>query len=532
MELNEGQLTEYGERIGKGLRPGAVVALMGELGAGKTTLTKAIAKGLGVTEPVTSPTFTLVNEYMSGRLPLYHFDLYRLGDSRDGIVSKELAEIGYEEYFYGSGVTVIEWADRIRGLLPGHTLWIDLAYTGDPNMRKVEAGGVAGFEGVYESSGAEPCLPFSLGFEAGNSQLKNACKLQNSDSRRTPICDGIFQGNCSASSYSDQGKQDSAPDSFPSEGIQSAARELRGANSPFSQREEARNMFESCDLRPLKKTAVLLAVETTGPICSVALRAGDGRVLHRSSEEGLMHLTSLLPMIEGLLDEEGIIPNEIRQIAVSAGPGSFTGIRIGIATARALAQTLGVPVIKVPTLETFVYLAEGEGPAENDSLYNVACPVFDARREQIYAGAFMLEADGRIMTLVQGGAYEPEEYFAALDASLSTLAALVKRISGPGSRIVCRFMGDGIGVSRRGCQTAHKRNSPRCVPRLMWCRMQGRRWPGRKRMAVRRDTKGWSRYICARRRRSGSLMKKTQRIRMRSSLCVRRRRPMFTGYQS
>ena len=129
MFLNEVQVNEYGRKLGRELGPGDVVALYGELGSGKTTLAKAIAEGLGVTETVTSPTFTLVLEYKSGRLPLYHVDVYRLEKP------EEFADIGLDEYFYGRGVTIVEWADRIGWLLPEDILRIELSYTDDPDVR-------------------------------------------------------------------------------------------------------------------------------------------------------------------------------------------------------------------------------------------------------------------------------------------------------------------------------------------------------------------------------------------------------------
>jgi len=131
--MNEEQVNEYGRELGGKLGPGDVVALCGELGAGKTTLAKAIASGLGVTETVTSPTFTLICEYKSGRLPLYHIDVYRLENP------EELAGMGLDEYFYGSGITIVEWADRIGWLLPKESTRIELSYTDDPDIRKVEA---------------------------------------------------------------------------------------------------------------------------------------------------------------------------------------------------------------------------------------------------------------------------------------------------------------------------------------------------------------------------------------------------------
>ena len=109
--------------IGGKLRPGAVVALNGGLGAGKTYLSKGIARALGFEGEVKSPTFTLINIY-AGRIPVYHFDCYRLKDNAD------LENIGYEEYFYGSGVTLVEWAEKIAGLLPENSVYIDIKTKG------------------------------------------------------------------------------------------------------------------------------------------------------------------------------------------------------------------------------------------------------------------------------------------------------------------------------------------------------------------------------------------------------------------
>jgi ATPase, YjeE family len=109
---NEKETGKFGLELADTLRAGDVLALIGDLGTGKTTLTKYIAKGLGIDEVITSPTFTIVREYRSGRLPLFHFDVYRIEDP------EEMFEIGYEDYFFGSGVCVVEWADQIMELLP------------------------------------------------------------------------------------------------------------------------------------------------------------------------------------------------------------------------------------------------------------------------------------------------------------------------------------------------------------------------------------------------------------------------------
>ncbi|MCM1283125.1 MAG: tRNA (adenosine(37)-N6)-threonylcarbamoyltransferase complex ATPase subunit type 1 TsaE [Muribaculaceae bacterium] len=103
-----------GQKLGRAAKPGEIYTLIGDLGVGKTVLTQGIAEGLGITEPVSSPTFTIVQVYGEGRLPFYHFDVYRIGSV------EEMEEIGYEDYFYGEGLTMIEWANLIGELLPAH----------------------------------------------------------------------------------------------------------------------------------------------------------------------------------------------------------------------------------------------------------------------------------------------------------------------------------------------------------------------------------------------------------------------------
>ena len=102
----------FGKKLGEAAEPGTVYTLVGDLGVGKTVLTQGLAEGLGITEAVNSPTFTILQVYEEGRLPLYHFDVYRIGDV------EEMDEIGYEDYFYGDGVCLIEWASQIRDILP------------------------------------------------------------------------------------------------------------------------------------------------------------------------------------------------------------------------------------------------------------------------------------------------------------------------------------------------------------------------------------------------------------------------------
>lgn len=118
---NEKETERFGKELGAHAKASDVIALIGDLGTGKTTLTKYIAAGLGVKETITSPTFTIIKEYRSGRLPLFHFDVYRIADP------DEMYELGYEEYFFGDGVCVIEWADLIEELIPEDAMTIRIS---------------------------------------------------------------------------------------------------------------------------------------------------------------------------------------------------------------------------------------------------------------------------------------------------------------------------------------------------------------------------------------------------------------------
>lgn len=145
-----------GRTLGGLLKPGAIILLYGDLGAGKTQLARGLAEGLGVTTPVTSPTFTLINEY-EGRLPFYHCDLFRLEEPA------QLLDLGLDEYLYGDGVTAIEWPERLGPLRPAEYLAISL--TPIPDGRRLAFSAVgAGYEALGEelarilaSEGRPPC---------------------------------------------------------------------------------------------------------------------------------------------------------------------------------------------------------------------------------------------------------------------------------------------------------------------------------------------------------------------------------------
>ena len=125
---------EAGRRLAAAAEPGDVFALSGDLGAGKTVFTKGFAAGLGITEPVSSPTFTILQVYEEGRLPLYHFDVYRIGDP------EEMEEIGFDDCIFGGGVCLIEWAANILEILPENTRTVTIERDPEkgPDFRRIE----------------------------------------------------------------------------------------------------------------------------------------------------------------------------------------------------------------------------------------------------------------------------------------------------------------------------------------------------------------------------------------------------------
>ena len=130
---------EAGRKIGMNAKPGQIYTLTGDLGVGKTVFTQGVAAGLGITEPVNSPTFTIIQEYEDGRLPFYHFDVYRIADL------EEMEEIGYDDYFFGKGICLIEWAELIEELLPESIIAITIEKNPEKGFdyRKITIDGLA-----------------------------------------------------------------------------------------------------------------------------------------------------------------------------------------------------------------------------------------------------------------------------------------------------------------------------------------------------------------------------------------------------
>ena len=134
---SERETEELGARLAERLGPGAVIAFTGDLGAGKTAFTRGLARGLGISDRVTSPTFTIVNEYEGGRLPLFHFDMYRLSSS------DELFDIGWEDYLARGGVCAVEWSENVSDALEEGTVSVEICRGSCENQRVITVEGVS-----------------------------------------------------------------------------------------------------------------------------------------------------------------------------------------------------------------------------------------------------------------------------------------------------------------------------------------------------------------------------------------------------
>ncbi|HVI42393.1 MAG TPA: tRNA (adenosine(37)-N6)-threonylcarbamoyltransferase complex dimerization subunit type 1 TsaB [Anaerovoracaceae bacterium] len=171
----------------------------------------------------------------------------------------------------------------------------------------------------------------------------------------------------------------------------------------------------------------ILAIETTGAEASVAVINEKGEVFMEASDQKLNHLQNLMPMVDILLGKRGLSIDDVDYIAVSEGPGSFTGIRIGVSSARALAQALGLETISVPTLKSFLYhVPEYKG---------IICPIFDARRSQVYGGAYQWTGKEQYIEVVPGAAYDLQQLLEQLEESVDSEQKSEKEIT---------FFGDGI----------------------------------------------------------------------------------------
>jgi len=192
----------------------------------------------------------------------------------------------------------------------------------------------------------------------------------------------------------------------------------------------------------------ILTFETTGKHASVACIDDNGNIFEEKSSNEMSHLQGLIPMTESLMRRAGLVLNDITCVAVSAGPGSFTGIRIGVSTARALAQANNLPCISVPSLQAFVYnMIDFSG---------MACPVLDARRGQVYAGAFFKDGEHYIHEAVSGGAYDYYEYMELVKISAAKTGISDLRFFGDGDQKASSVAKLAFSLYKQGRQTGYR----------------------------------------------------------------------------
>lgn len=338
----------WGRRLAPLLQPGDTVLLSGDLGAGKTRLVQGVAAGLGLADSPVSPTFNIVLSYSGGRLPLHHFDLYRLEDAG------QLEDIGLREYLDGDGACFIEWAERFPGVFDGY-LALDIRKgPGDERLLFGSAEGVRGRELLAAladpaSIGGEPsqvaAVPSALGCGGGG---ETGGQPPSSAERAGGVSSGAAGGPVPASDPLTRADGD----------------------------------------RPL-----VLAFDTANEVVAVALGGLDAEArevrpvafreiaAHRASN------TTLIPAIDAMLDSLGVGRGRLASIAVGRGPGSFTGVRIAVATAKGIAQALGLPLVGLSTLDAVAWNAQDRG------VRGELLVVADAMRREVYPVRYRLSDD-------------------------------------------------------------------------------------------------------------------------------------------
>ncbi len=353
--------------LGRELHPGDVILLSGDLGAGKTQFTQGIAQGIGADEPVISPTFNIVLTYPSGRLPLHHFDLYRL-EKPD-----QLEDIGLREYLESDGVCVIEWAEKFPTAYD-EFLALEIRKT-DRDERALYAHAVGAracelletwMDGISDADDPQSCHP------EGETRPSSSSRNRDED----------------APSLS------RAPEIPDTQDVSSAPADGQAAPQSHQAKHEARKAASH-------GKRYVLAFDTANEIVAVGIGLLDAdarNVQTVATREVAAHRasnTTLIPLVDDVLEASGIARSHIACVCVGRGPGSFTGVRIAMATAKGIAQALGVGLIGVSTLDAIALNARERG-VRGDLLV-----VADAMRKEVYPvryavsdnGAVRLEAD-------------------------------------------------------------------------------------------------------------------------------------------
>lgn len=319
------------------LQTGDVVLLSGDLGAGKTQFTQGLAAGMGASDAVISPTFNIVLTYGSGRLPLHHFDLYRL-DSAD-----QLEDIGLREYLESEGVCVVEWAEKFPAAFD-EFLAVDIAKVSD-DVREVRARAAG-----QRFSELLSCWVDAVARGDGEGQMPAASQQGGLASRGATAA------------------------------ARSAVRVASNAAAPKACPDAGARYVLALDTA--NEVVALGVGKLSGDVRRVSIIATREIRAHRASN------TTLVPAIDELLSGLGIVRSQIACVCVGRGPGSFTGVRIAMAAAKGIASALGVALVGISTLDAIAWNAQAEG-VRGDVLV-----VADAMRKEVYPARFALFDDG------------------------------------------------------------------------------------------------------------------------------------------
>ncbi len=397
MILTRSALEAWGQAVGAQVEGPVFLALSGPLGAGKSVLARAVARGAGVTGPLPSPTFNLLYRYPSGRgLPVVHADLYRLTDPG------QLRELGWEEVGSDPEIVLVEWPERAGPHLPADRWEVSLRPTAPGALLR---------EVTLRSVGSPPPLP--------------------------PLQDAVVPGAGPAPGPASS-RVDSRPGaSLPAPESRASPSSMGSRVSPSSMESRASPSSMASRVSPssLDPQAPLLALETATDLGSVAVGVA-GRVLATCPlPERRRQAADLVPAIRQVLEEAGLPRKALGGVVVGMGPGSFTGVRIAAATARGLALGLRRPMIPLSSLE---------GAAETGEAEGVRLVLLDARADRLYGGAWRYAGgDDRVTPLLPPTALTLGEV-----APLPFLQAELPTLQGEGMDHDAKVVASGSGALR------------------------------------------------------------------------------------
>ncbi len=366
------------------LQEGDIILLSGDLGAGKTQFTQGLAAGLQASDPVISPTFNIVLSYESGRLPLHHFDLYRL----DSI--EQLEDIGLREYLESDGICVIEWAEKFPESFDEY-LALDISKTSD-DEREIHAH----VQGTHYENVLSKWAAALAAREQGS-----VFQSEQSESTREQALSNQVENGVSTSNGSDT------------------------PSAAFSQTDSFVLAFDTANEVVAIGLGVLVA--DTKRVNIVATREIQA---HRASN------TTLIPAIDKLLSSLGVARSQIACVCVGRGPGSFTGVRIAMAAAKGVASALGVALVGVSTLDAIAWNAQAQGVCGS------VLVIADAMRKEVYPARYSL-FDDEVRRLTADRVIKADEFATELEQQSSRAGECEA-----GSALDLVMLGDGLAKYR------------------------------------------------------------------------------------